>query len=64
MLTAEKIQARLDDLKAQADQLRGNLNAVGGAIQDCEYWLEQLNEPELELIKGGDDYGGHVTDNS
>jgi prefoldin subunit 5 len=64
MITAEKIQARLDDLKAQADQLRGNLNAVGGAIQDCEYWLEQLNEPELELIKGGDDYGGHVTDNS
>jgi prefoldin subunit 5 len=64
MITTEKIQARLDDLKAQADQLRGNLNAVGGAIQDCEYWLEQVKEPELELIKGGDDYGGHVTDNS
>jgi prefoldin subunit 5 len=58
MITAEKIQARLDDLKAQADQLRGNLNAVGGAIQDCEYWLEQVKEPELELIQGGDDYGG------
>lgn len=50
-MTEEQILARLEELKVQADTLRANLNAVSGAIQDCEYWLEQLR------IKG-DENGG------
>ena len=47
-MTKEQILARIEELKAQAEQLKANLNAVGGAIQDCEYWLEQINEPEVK----------------
>lgn len=50
MINEQKIIVRIEELKAQADTLRGNLNAVGGAIQDCEYWLEQLKEIEINTI--------------
>lgn len=45
MIIREAIEARLADLKAQRDQLIANINACGGAIQDCEYWLSQLDAP-------------------
>jgi prefoldin subunit 5 len=53
MITEQQIIVRLEELKTQAEALRGNLNAIGGAIQDCEYWLEQIKiEPEInEIIK-------------
>ena len=41
MMTPDKIRARLDDLKRQRDQQIANANALGGAIQDCEYWLAE-----------------------
>lgn len=60
MIDEAKINARLEELKAQADTLRGNLNAVGGAIQDCEYWLEQIM---LSEIAKGDHNGDDFADN-
>jgi len=33
---------RIDTLTAQARQMEQNLQAIGGAIQDCQYWLTQL----------------------
>ena len=41
MMTPDKIRARLDDLKRQRDQQIANANALGGAIQDCEFWLAE-----------------------
>lgn len=37
-----KIQERIKTLETERDQLRNNLVAYEGAIQDCNYWLEQL----------------------
>lgn len=48
-MNEEKILARIEELKTQADQLRANLNAVGGAIQDCEFWLEQLKAAQRSV---------------
>lgn len=50
-MTEELIKQRIADLNAQADQLRANLNAIGGAIQDCEYWLSMLKKPDPAVIE-------------
>ena len=41
-MNAEKVRARIKELEQQSEQLRADLNAVGGAIQDCQFWLQQL----------------------
>jgi hypothetical protein len=50
-ITKEAIQARADSLQKQAEKLRGDLNAVIGALQDCGYWLAQLDQPSTEPPK-------------
>lgn len=40
-----KIQERIKTLETERDQLRNNLVAYEGAIQDCKYWLEQMETP-------------------
>lgn len=40
----ESITKRKAELVAQREQLVGNVNALTGAIQDCDYWLEQSAE--------------------
>jgi prefoldin subunit 5 len=41
-LNVESLKSRIDFLNAQAKQMEINLHAIGGAIQDCQYWLSQL----------------------
>jgi hypothetical protein len=41
-ITKEQIEKRLEALKADYQQAVANVHAIGGAIQDCEHWLEQL----------------------
>jgi len=36
------LKARIETLTAQARQMETTLQAIGGAIQDCQYWLTQL----------------------
>ena len=38
------LKARIETLTAQARQMEQNLQAIGGAIQDCQYWLTQLDQ--------------------
>ena len=38
--------ARIDLLTAQARQMEQNLQAIGGAIQDCQFWLTQLEQTD------------------
>ena len=39
-IDAVQINARLDNLHKQRSQLLANMNAVLGAIEDCEHWLK------------------------
>ena len=49
VVTKEVVQERLEALKKQAEKLQADLNATVGAVQDCNYWLAQLEKPD-----GGD----------
>ena len=44
-MTREIIEARLAQLIAERDNLIANINLCLGAIQDCQYWLSQLDAP-------------------
>jgi len=43
-MTTDQIKARIELLTAQARQMEQNLQAIGGAIQDCQFWLNQLEQ--------------------
>ena len=45
-MNVELIKSRIEILNAQAKQLELNLHAIGGAIQDCQYWLTQLESKD------------------
>jgi len=47
-MNKDQIEKRLEELKTNQEQLRANLIATSGAIQDCEYWLEQLKEKKTK----------------
>ena len=38
-VTREAIERRLAELQAQFDQMQIQAHAIGGAMQDCRYWL-------------------------
>ena len=45
-MTKEKIKARMEKLELDLIQAQANANAISGAIQDCQYWLMELNKEE------------------
>jgi Tfp pilus assembly protein PilN len=44
MITREMIEARIQKLTAERDELLAKLQAYTGALQDNEYWLEQIDK--------------------
>jgi hypothetical protein len=47
----EKLEARLADLQQSLKQIEANGNAMLGAIEECKYWLAQLEEKEAPKSK-------------
>jgi len=47
-MNKEQIEDRLKTLTSEREQLKNNLIAYEGAMQDCKYWLEQLEKPVEE----------------
>ena len=45
-LEKAELEENLDQLKAALEQLKANINATAGAIQDCDYWLTQMPEAQ------------------
>ena len=41
-----KLEQRLVELRASLKQVEANGNALIGAIQECEYWLIQIEQPK------------------
>ena len=52
-MTQESIEGRISQLQEQKQSLIADLNAVDGAIQDCQYWLKQL-EADNDAIEQED----------
>jgi hypothetical protein len=51
-MTKDSVTARKNELEQQRLQFLANLNAVAGAMQDCDYWLAQLEEEERQKAQG------------
>lgn len=52
-VTREQIEQRKAILQNDLQQAQANLYAIQGAIQDCDYWLAQLEaQPVQEDAKG------------
>ena len=45
-ITVEEIRNRKAVLEKELDDALSKANAISGAIQDCDYWLELLNKEE------------------
>lgn len=55
MITREQLEERLKVLRQDQVQTLATVNAIGGAIQDCQYWLSVLDgREEIDSQKGGD----------
>ena len=47
-ITREALLDRLEALERDREQVIANINAYDGAIQECKYWIEQLENAEEE----------------
>jgi hypothetical protein len=45
-MTEQQIKDRITELTNQAKSMEINLVAVQGAIQDCQWWLKQLESKD------------------
>ena len=49
MVTREMLDAKMAEYREMATQIQQNLSAMIGAMQDIEYWLEQIDEQEADV---------------
>lgn len=54
-LTKEDIEKRLKALDADRKAHEDQINAIMGAMQDCEFWLDELAKAENQPKEGGPD---------
>ena len=48
-MTELDFKERLKALEAQRRQMEANLNAIAGAMQECQFWLQKIaNKPEQQ----------------
>lgn len=55
MITREIVMERVQSLQKQAERLRSDLDATLGALQDCGYWLKQLENTNGSDLLGASD---------
>ena len=48
-MTEQDLNERLQSLDAQRQQAEANLNAIAGAMQECQFWLTKLTSPTEEV---------------
>ena len=51
MITKDSVLQRKKELEQQRDQQVAQLNALMGALQDCDYWLAKLGEGGIDRIE-------------
>ena len=45
-ITPAQVHARLAQLRQQRQEMEDQMNALIGAIQDCEFWFAQASHPD------------------
>ena len=61
-ITQEALQTRLATLRQQEQQAFAAWQAMGGAVQECEYWLGQFDTQELPALVLAPSGSGHSLD--
>jgi hypothetical protein len=46
MIDRQALNTRIEQLEADRTQTIAKLQALTGALQDCEYWLSQIESEE------------------
>jgi len=46
-MTKEKLEDRIKQLETEREQVKATLLAYEGALQDCKYWLIELEKEEV-----------------
>jgi prefoldin subunit 5 len=44
-MTEQDLNERIEALEAQRRQMEANLNAIAGAMQECQFWLNRITSP-------------------
>ena len=47
-MTKEQLEKRRAELVASLEQQKANLHATDGAIQECDFWLAELEKEQNE----------------
>ncbi len=48
-MTEQELKERFEALDTQRKQMEANLNAIAGAMQECQYWIRKLEDkPEQQ----------------
>ena len=53
-MTKDQIQARIDELMKIGKNAEMQIMAVNGALQECNYWLEQIKQGAEPEVKSDD----------
>jgi hypothetical protein len=53
-ITKDSVLKRKADLEAQREMYLNSLQATSGAIQDCDYWLRQIDQLEQTPAPAGE----------
>lgn len=53
-VTKQDIQARLDELERDRQAHEAQINAIMGAMQDCDFWLKKIDEAEAQPKENSD----------
>ena len=51
-MTEDSLKERIAELEKLRVGCLADLNALGGAIQDCQFWLNRLQNPPVPEVQG------------
>lgn len=54
-MTESKLRTRIAELQKALDQVQANGNALVGAIQECELWLQNICEESTTAVTVDDE---------
>ncbi|CAB5212831.1 hypothetical protein UFOVP188_60 [uncultured Caudovirales phage] len=43
-MNIEQVKERIETLMTQGKQMESNLHMINGALQDCQFWLAELEK--------------------
>lgn len=47
----QQLNNQLEQQQNIIDQAIANINAINGALQECDYWIEKIEKPKKSEVK-------------